>query len=159
MIQQVDALLKDINTKPNWSAKELAPKLQSLSHQLENQLQADGKVVNFTGASKKSKVKVIRKYDLLYLAIVGVPHYFLIHKIDRDTVFGIIFTSTNKPEHCIHEVLEDRILEGSFATCTYFTVSLAEAMDSFIRVYESKKEADDIFVKVKAHYKTVFNFK
>ena len=123
MIQQVDALLKDINTKPNWSAKELAPKLQSLSHQLENQLQADGKVVNFTGASKKSKVKVIRKYDLLYLAIVGVPHYFLIHKIDRDTVFGIIFTSTNKPEHCIHEVLEDRILEGSFATCTYFTVS------------------------------------
>jgi hypothetical protein len=159
MIQQIDALIKDINTKPNWSAKELAPKLQSLSHQLENQLQADGKVVNFTGASKKSKVKVIRKYDLLYLAIVGVPHYFLIHKIDRDTVFGIIFTSTNKPEHCIHEVLEDRILEGSFATCTYFTVSLAEAMDSFIRVYESKKEADDIFVKVKAHYKTVFNFK
>jgi hypothetical protein len=159
MIQQVDALIKDINTKPNWSAKELAPKLQSLSHQLENQLQTEGKVVNFTGASKKSKVKVIRKYDLLYLAIVGVPHYFLIHKIDRDTVFGIIFTSTNKPEHCIHEVLEDRILEGSFATCTYFTVSLAEAMDSFIRVYESKKEADDIFVKVKAHYKTVFNFK
>jgi len=159
MIQQIDVLIKDINTKPNWSAKELAPKLQSLSHQLENQLQTEGKVVNFTGASKKSKVKVIRKYDLLYLAIVGVPHYFLIHKIDRDTVFGIIFTSTNKPEHCIHEVLEDRILEGSFATCTYFTVSLAEAMDSFIRVYESKKEADDIFVKVKAHYKTVFNFK
>lgn len=159
MIQQIDVLIKDINTKPNWSAKELAPKLQSLSHQLENQLQTEGKVVNFTGASKKSKVKVIRKYDLLYLAIVGVPHYFLIHKIDRDTVFGIIFTSTNKPEHCIHEVMEDRILEGSFATCTYFTVSLAEAMDSFIRVYESKKEADDIFVKVKAHYKTVFNFK
>jgi len=159
MIQHIDVLIKDINTKPNWSAKELAPKLQSLSHQLENQLQTEGKVVNFTGASKKSKVKVIRKYDLLYLAIVGVPHYFLIHKIDRDTVFGIIFTSTNKPEHCIHEVLEDRILEGSFATCTYFTVSLAEAMDSFIRVYESKKEADDIFVKVKAHYKTVFNFK
>jgi len=159
MIQHIDVLIKDINTKPNWSAKELAPKLQSLSHQLENQLQTEGKVVNFTGASKKSKVKVIRKYDLLYLAIVGVPHYFLIHKIDRDTVFGIIFTSTNKPEHCIHEVMEDRILEGSFATCTYFTVSLAEAMDSFIRVYESKKEADDIFVKVKAHYKTVFNFK
>ena len=159
MIQQIDVLIKDINTKPNWSAKELAPKLQSLSNQLENQLQTEGKVVNFTGASKKSKVKVIRKYDLLYLAIVGVPHYFLIHKIDRDTVFGIIFTSTNKPEHCIHEVMEDRILEGSFATCTYFTVSLAEAMDSFIRVYESKKEADDIFVKVKAHYKTVFNFK
>ena len=159
MIQQIDVLIKDINTKPNWSAKELAPKLQSLSHHLENQLQTEGKVVNFTGASKKSKVKVIRKYDLLYLAIVGVPHYFLIHKIDRDTVFGIIFTSTNKPEHCIHEVMEDRILEGSFATCTYFTVSLAEAMDSFIRVYESKKEADDIFVKVKAHYKTVFNFK
>ena len=159
MIQQIDVLIKDINTKPNWSAKELAPKLQSLSHQLENQLQTEGKVVNFTGASKKSKVKVIRKYDLLYLAIVGVPHYFLIHKIDRDTVFGIIFTSTNKPEHCIHEVMEDRILEGSFATCTYFTVSLSEAMDSFIRVYESKKEADDIFVKVKAHYKTVFNFK
>ena len=58
MIQQIDVLIKDINTKPNWSAKELAPKLQSLSHQLENQLQADGKVVNFTGASKKSKVKV-----------------------------------------------------------------------------------------------------
>ena len=34
MIQQIDVLIKDINTKPNWSAKELAPKLQSLSHQL-----------------------------------------------------------------------------------------------------------------------------
>ena len=159
MIQQIESLIKEINTKPQWGSKELTPKLQSVSDQLEKQLEASGKVVAFKGTNKKSKVSVLKKYDLLYLAIVGVPHYFLIHKIDKDTVFGIIFTSTNKPEHCIHEVAEDRILEGSFATCTYFTVSLAEAMDSFIRVYESKKEADDIFVKVKAHYKLIFNFK
>jgi hypothetical protein len=159
MIQQVDTLIKEINTKPSWGSKELVPKVQAMAQSIENQLSTEGKLVNFTGTSKKAKVKIVRKYDVLYLPTVGVPHYFLVHRVEQDTVYGVIFTSTNKPEHFIHEVKFDRILEGSFATCTYFSVSLVESLESFIRTYESKKEADEIFTKVKAHYKALFNFR
>lgn len=159
MLQQIESLIAEVNSKPSWGAKELLPKLQSTSQKIEEQLQAEGKLIQVASSKKKTKVKVIKKYDVLYLPLTGLPHYFLVHKVEKDVVYGIIFTSTNKPEHCIHEIVEDRVLEGSFATCTYFSVSLPEALDSFIRVYESKKEADEIFTKLRAHYKSVFNLK
>lgn len=158
MIKQVDDLVKDLGSKPTWSAKELLPKLQSLSSQIENQLAGGGQIVNVVGG-KKTKVNVIKKYDVLYVPVVGVPHYFLVHKIVNQVVHGIIFTSTNKPEFCIHEVKKDRNLEGSFATNTYMSVDLAKAMDNFIRVYESKAEADLIFSLVTEHYRDLFKIK
>lgn len=158
MIKQIDGLVKDLSTKPTWSAKELLPKLQSVSSQIENQLADGGQLINVVGG-KKTKVQVIKKYDILYVPVVGVPHYFLVHRVVNQVVHGIIFTSANKPEFCIHEIKKDRILEGSFATNTYLAVDLAQAMNSFIRVYESKAEADLIFSLVTDHYREIFKIK
>jgi hypothetical protein len=155
MIKQFEDLLKEVGSKPTWSAKELLPKIQSASHQVTDQLKDGGQVLSISSA-KRSKVAVIKKYDILYAPTMGVPHYFLVHKIVGQAVHGIIFTSTNKPAFCIHEVKEDRILEGSFATNTYWAVDLDVALESFVRTYESKTEADWIFRKVAAHYLTIF---
>ena len=158
MIKQIDDLVKDLGSKPTWSAKELLPKLQSVSSQLENQLAGGGQLINIVGG-KKTKVQVIKKYDVLYVPVVGVPHYFLVHKVVNQVVHGIIFTSSNKPEFCIHEIKKDRNLEGSFATNTYLAVDLSQAMNNFIRVYESKAEADLIFSLVTDHYREIFKIK
>lgn len=155
MIKQFDDLIKDLGSKPTWSAKELLPKLQSATQQIQAQLQDQGKIVNMTSA-KKSKVNVIKKYDLLYAPTMGIPHYFLVHKIVDQAVYGIVFTSNERPAFCIHEVKDDRVLEGSFATNTYFAISLDQALECFVRTYESKSEADAIFRKVAAHYLTIF---
>jgi len=87
---------------------------------------------------------------------MGVPHYFLVHKVIDQVVYGIVFTSTNKPAFCIHEVKKDRILEGSFATNSYLSISLDQALNSYIRTYETKSEANEIFSKVTAHFKVLF---
>jgi hypothetical protein len=158
MLHQIEKLITEIGSKPSWGTKELMPKIQSASQLIEDQLQTEGKIVSII-SRKKNKVKAIKKYDVLYLPLIGIPHYFLVHKIETDIVYGVIFTSTNKPEHFLCEVVEDRILEGSFVTTAYLSVSLDEALESFIRVYESKKEADEIFTKIKLHYKTLFNLK
>lgn len=158
MIKQVDDLIKDLGSKPTWSAKEMLPKLHSLSSQIENHLSAGGQIVNVVGG-KKNKVKTIKKYDIIYVPVVGVPHYFLVHKVIDQVVYGIIFTSTDKNAFCIHEIQKDRILEGSFATNSYLAVDLAQALDNFIRVYETKTEADLIFAKVTKHYQDLFGIK
>jgi hypothetical protein len=155
MIKQFDDLLKEIGSKPTWSAKELLPKIQSASHQVTDLLKDGGQVVNLV-SSKKTKVSVIKKYDVLYVGAIGIPHYFLVHKIVDQVVYGIIFTSANKPAFCIHEVKLDRTFDGSFATNAYLSIDLDLAMESFIRIYESKTEADEIFRKVSAHYLTIF---
>lgn len=158
MIQQIDDLLKELNSKPTWSAKELLPKLHSVSAHLEKQLTAGGQIVNVT-SGKKNKVQVIKKYDVLYLPLVGIPHYFLVHQVVGQVVYGIIFTSTDKPAFCVHEVKKDRIFEGSFATNTYLAVDLPQALGCFIRTYESKAEADLIFTKVIDQYRSLFKIK
>lgn len=156
MIKQLEDLIKDLNSKPTWSAKELLPKIQSASSQLQTQLEDAGKIINVTAGGKKTKVQVIKKYDILYAPLIGIPHYFMVHKIVDQVVYGIIFTSSNKPAFCVHEVQEDRTLEGSHATNTYLSIELSQALECFIRVYESKKEADLIFKKVADHYRAIF---
>lgn len=155
MIQALDALIKEVSSKPTWSAKELVPKIQATSLNLHTQLATNNQVINVT-AARKHTVSTIKKYDILYLPLVGLPHYFLVHKIIDDIVYGIVFTSKHKTAFCIHEVKEDRILDGSFATNSYLSVELPEALESFVRVYECKKEADEIFNKITRHYLNLF---
>lgn len=155
MIQPLETLIKEINSKPSWGSKELITKIQSTSNQITDRLDKEGKIMSIVGA-KKNKVSIIKKYDLLYAPTMGIPHYFLVHKVIDEAVHGIIFTSTNKPAFCIHEVKSDRILEGSFATHTYMAVDLTVALECFVRTYESKTEADLIFKKVSEHYLSIF---
>lgn len=158
MIEQVDTLIKEISTKPTWSAKEILPKLHATSQLIENQLSKTDKLISVF-SSKKHNVLNIKKYDMLYLALVGMPHYFLVHKVVRGIVYGIIFTSTEKKPFCIHEITKDRTFLGNYATNTYMSVTLEEALKSFVRVFECKAEADEIFNKVTDQYRHLFKIK
>lgn len=155
MIQQLEDLSKHIATKPTWSAKDLVSKIQGLNAKMANALADSGQLINIVGG-KTNKVASVKKYDVLYVPAMGVPHYFLVHRVIDQVVYGIVFTSTNKPAFCIHEVKKDRILEGSFATNSYLSISLDQALNSYIRTYETKSEANEIFSKVIAHFKTLF---
>lgn len=155
MIQQLEDLSKHIATKPTWSAKDLVSKIQGLNAKMANALADSGQLINIVGG-KTNKVVSVKKYDVLYVPAMGVPHYFLVHRVIDQVVYGIVFTSTNKPAFCIHEVKKDRILEGSFATNSYLSISLDQALNSYIRTYETKSEANEIFSKVIAHFKTLF---
>lgn len=155
MIQQLEDLSKHIATKPTWSAKDLVSKIQGLNAKMANALADSGQLINIVGG-KTHKVASVKKYDVLYVPAMGVPHYFLVHRVIDQVVYGIVFTSTNKPSFCIHEVKKDRILEGSFATNSYLSISLDQALNSYIRTYETKSEANEIFSKAIAHFKTLF---
>jgi hypothetical protein len=155
MIQQLEDLSKHIATKPTWSAKDLVSKIQGLDAKLTNELADSGQLIKIVGG-KTNKVSSVKKYDVLYVQAMGVPHYFLVHRVIDQVVYGIVFTSTNKPAFCIHEVKKDRILEGSFATNSYLSISLDQALNSYIRTYETKSEANEIFSKVIAHFKVLF---
>jgi hypothetical protein len=155
MLTQIESLIKELANKPTWSAKELIPKLESTSVKISSELETSGKILNVT-SSKKKKVGYIKKYDILYLPLVGFPHYFMVHKIIDENVYGIIFTTNEKPAITIHLVEHDRNLMGSYASSTYFCVSMNEAKDSFIRIYENKAEADMIFKKVSILYRKLF---
>jgi hypothetical protein len=155
MIRQLEDLIRELGAKPTWSAKELIPKIQSTSQLLADQLKDGGQLVNMTSA-KKIKVSSIRKYDIVYVGVIGIPHYFLVHKVVDQVVYGVVFTSSHKPAFCIHEVKEDRSMEGSFVTNAYLSIDLDVAMESFIRIFESKREADEIFRKISTHYLTLF---
>lgn len=158
MIPQISSFIKEIPSKPTWGNKELITKLTAIDQSLSDSLKGDGKVI-VTTAGKKAKVDVIKKYDILYVVLLGIPHYLLVYKVTEDTVYGLNFTSKERAHHTIHEIKNDRYFAGSFATNSYLGVSLDEAKDSFVRVFESKSEANLIFNKLKEHFRTSFNFK
>lgn len=158
MLEQVESIIKEFSSKPTWGQKEIAAKLTSLGYSITNQLKDDGKLIAIR-SSKKMKVETIKKYDILYLAIMGFPHYFLVHKIVEDTVYGIVFSSKSHINHSLHEIQHDRFFLGNYATNGYFGISVEEAKTAFVRVFESRKEADEIFTKVKTHFKDVFGFR
>ena len=157
MIHEIENIIKELGTKPTWSGKELIPKLQSASSKLSEKLEAEGKIVTVT-SSKKTKVTVIKKYDILYLPLLGMPHYLIVHKVKGEIVYGVSLTSTERFPFTIHKIEKDRVFEASssFATTSYFSVSMEEAKNCFIRTYENRKEADQIFKAVTAYYKSIF---
>ncbi len=158
MIPQIDKFLKKLETKPNWGSKELIQEVNGMGQSISQQLKNEGKAV-VVDSSKKTKVGMIKKYDILYLPLVGIPHYFLVHQVIENTVYGVIFSSKNKASHTIHEIQYDRFFIGSYATTSYLSCDLDESLDSFVRVYESKKEADLIFKKIKEYYKNILKIK
>jgi hypothetical protein len=158
MIPEIEKLLKEIDGKPSWGSKELHSKITSASQKILDQLKKDGQIISVS-STKKIGVDYIRKYDIIYVPLMGIPHYFLVHKVEGEIVYGINFTSSGDICHAMHKVEEDRNLLNSYATNCYLCVELEEAKKSFIRIYESKREADLIFKKVTEHYKKILNLK
>lgn len=102
---------------------------------------------------KKYKcTNVIKKYDVLYITTLGLAHYVLVYRVKNDHVTVVIMSSKEAP-HNLMEVIEDRFFKGNYATKTILTYPLSECIGRFSRVYENKKEADEIFRRLKQHYK------
>jgi hypothetical protein len=158
MIPNFEKLIKELPTKPSWGAKELIVKLEKISTEMELELEQTGKLISVS-SKKKNTVTQLKKYDILYLPLVGVPHYFMVHKIVKNVVYGVIFTSKDSNVYVIHRVTHDRILEGSYVSNAYLCVEMDAALKAFIRTYEDKKEGNLIFKKVAAHYQSLFKMK
>jgi hypothetical protein len=158
MLPEIEKLVKEIEGKPSWGSKELVTKINSASQKIIEQLRKDGQIISLS-STKKIEVEYIKRYDVIYVPLMGVPHYFIVHKVEGEVVYGVNFTSSGDMCHAMHKVEEDRNLLNSYAANGYLCVNLEEAKKSFIRVYESKKEADVIFKKITDHYKKILNLK
>lgn len=157
MIQQIQTLISEISNKPTVSGKDLVNKLTSMSNSIESSI--DSKSIISIKSGKLTKVDIIKRYDIIYCSILGgIPHYLIVDKVVDDKVYCVCTTSTVKDYLILHEITGDRIFKGNYATNTYFCISLKEAKNSFVRVYEDKREAIQIFNKIKKYYKNMFNF-
>lgn len=157
MIKEIQDLANNFKCKPQWGTKELVQKCQSLSDKLSNSLENEGKLVNVQGIGipKMTTVNTLKKYDIVYVSLLGgMPHYYLIYKVDDKRACGLCVTSTFKESNWLHTIKNDRIFMGNFISNTLLSIELAEAKSSFVRTFEDKREAGRIFKKMTKFYET-----
>lgn len=160
MIKEIEELKNSFSSKPTWTSKELGAKCQSLSDKLKSVLHTEGKLINIQGSGipKMIQVNTLKKYDIVYVALLGgMPHYYLIYKVDDKRACGLCITSTYKESNWLHTIKNDRIFENNFVANTLLSIELADAKSSFIRTYEDKREAGRIFKKMIKFYDTLLN--
>jgi hypothetical protein len=146
-MELLNSFARELNNKPTWSSKELIPRIHSITGKLIHELSQSGKI---DSVGKKVPTNTIKKYDVVYVGIEGAPHYVLIYRVSQEVAIGVMFSSKDKA-HSIHQINEDRRFAGGYACNNLVTISLDEAFDNFVRVFESKREANIIFDKVKNH--------
>lgn len=155
MITQIQTLIDSVSSKQTISGKDMVVKLSSLSQSIEASVGSNS--LTSVKVVKLNRVECIKRYDLLYVSVLGgVPHYLLVDKVVDDKVYCLCFTSTFKDYLVLHEVTGDRILLGSYVSNVCFCISLTEAKKSFVRTYEDKREAIQIFNKIRKYYKGIF---
>jgi hypothetical protein len=158
MIKQIQTLIDSLGNKPSVSGKDLINQLHSISQSIEDSIDSNSMIV-VKGGCKLNKVDEIKRYDILYVSVLGgIPHYFMVDKVVDDKVFCVCFTSTLKDYLILHKVTGDRIFKDNFIVNTYYCLSLDEAKNSFVRVYEDKQEAIQVFNKIKKYHKEIFSF-
>lgn len=152
---KIESMIREIMAKPSWGSKEVVDKLRSMKSSIGHSMKD---VIDMIPSPKKMRVDFVKKYDVLYLSVLGVPHYFLVHRVSEDSVTGVIFSSKDK-SHSIYQIQKDRYFKHSYATSTYISVDMEEALNAFVRVYENKSEADAIFNVVRDFYTKMLNSK
>lgn len=160
MIKEIQELVNTFSGKPTWSSKELKSKMQSVSDKLANALENEGKLINIQGSGlpKMTTVNTLKKYDIVYVSLLGgMPHYYIIYKVDDKRACGLCVTSTFKESNWLHTIKNDRIFMGNFVSNTLLSIELAEAKSSFVRTFEDKREAGRIFKKMTKFYETLLN--
>lgn len=156
-MDSIDNFLKNVMKKPTWSAKELSPMISSLKGALTVELQSKG-TVDINKSAKRIPVSFIKKYDIVYVPMGGIPHYVLVYRVSDETVIGVSITSKDKV-HSLHQITEDRYFENGYATNGFVTLPLDECFKNFVRVFESRNEADLIFNKVTRYLTDVLSNK
>jgi hypothetical protein len=157
-MDKLEELIQLIDTKSQWNKDDLKNKLIQTQQSILNKLSNDGKLEIIGKSSKMTNVKYVKKYDVLYMPIFGIAHYFLVHQVKNKLVYGVLLSSKDK-SHSIHKITIDRYFKDNYATSTYVFVDELDALKCFVRAFENKKEADMIFIKVKNHYKKVLNLR
>lgn len=152
-MKEKEDFLKFANSKTSFGHIELKQKIESVFNPLIEKLKTDDKVVVQDGMKRVVPTDILKKYDVIYIPCFGMPHYVLVWKVAEDVLYGVVLSSTQAP-HNIHIIEKDRFFKGKFATNSYITHPLSECLKNFVRVYESKIEADTIFKKIKEYYKT-----
>jgi hypothetical protein len=148
--EEFKQLLAFLNSKPTFSGKEVLQKVQ------ETETKLKGKLI---GCEPRVKVvDEIKKYDVLFVMTIGIPHYLLVHRVTTDKVYGVVLSSKDKA-HKVCEIGVDRYFKGNFVTNTYMSFDLAYCKERFARKFENRKEADLIFRNVKTFYKDAMNLK
>lgn len=147
-MKQLDDLLSLVNTKPTWSNKELTEKIKSINQSITDSLSNSGQI-EIRRVQKSFKVETLKKYDIIYASFLGsLPHYCLVYKVTDDLVWFAVITSKEK-EFVVHTIKNDRTFENNFVSNLLFCIPKEVACESFIRIFESKTEADIIFKKIK----------
>lgn len=142
-MNKLDELVQYIRSKPILEKGDILNKLAILQT-----------TINIP--SKKYNVDIIKKYDIIYMDTFAIPHYILVMKVTENEVYGVVLSSKEK-EHTLCPLEGDRILQGGFATKLYMCFNLELCKSKFVKIYESKKEADKIFRKLKLFYKESLN--
>lgn len=155
-MKEFEDFYKLLQTKPQWGKNELLSIVAPLKAIADGESGLD-ELTALKPYGKKSVVDEIKKYDVLYVSLVGSVHYFIVMRTTEDLAYGILLSSKDNSNFAIHKIEKDRYFKDSFATTTYHSVPMDIAKKSFVRVYENKGEADTIFKIVKEFYKKTFN--
>lgn len=147
-MKHLHEFIQKLGTKQQWGLKELRSEL--------------GQVITKEAEEKQKKILKIsslQKYDLVYLSLYGgVPHYILVEKVKDDKVFGIVLSS-KEGIHNLKPIEKDRVLKGGWFSNTYCLLDLQTALEKFVRVYENKSEANQVFRMIKQTYHPLFSNK
>lgn len=142
---QITDFIKQLDSKPSWGTKEL----KTLVQQLEPMA-----VTHIQNIDRVRRTDTIKKYDVIYVQTMASIHYVLVHRVSEGIVYGIVMSSKEEC-HTLHKIEHDRYFKGNFLTKSYLCFPLEACQKSFVRRYESRKEADHIFRELKQYYKTV----
>ena len=142
--EKIATIKGNANKKPSFSVQQCVDELIALGHKVETDLDNDGLVFSIPANAAKGKlnrVEEIKRYDVLYVSILGgIPHYLIVDRVFDDVVYCLVITSKFK-EHLILDTIKgDRIFNGGFVTNSY----------------EDKTEAYRFFQKIKKYYKQLF---
>lgn len=151
---------KALKEKPTWNNQQIKNQLIPLI--LQNlPTEPVASIPPIPGASettKYRKVDVLKKYDVIYMTTMNMSHYLLVHKVKDGVVYGVILTSKEKV-HTIYRIERDRFFKDGYASSTYLSYPLDEAIERFARVYENRVEANRIFRTIAEYYRKQFNLK
>ena len=157
MKQYLAKVLNIVKGLPAWQGSKHSAinKINLEFNNLKNSL-SSSKAIQVEG-SKSVTAGTLKKYDVVYVELITGAHFVLVYKIIEDKVFGLNITSNNRA-FCIHEIKHDRFFEGSFLTSTLMEIPLEDAKKKFVRVFESKREADLIFSTYRKKMKDLLKF-
>jgi hypothetical protein len=119
-----------------------------LIHEAEN----EHRVIN---VGKIYKPDQLAKYDVVTTMVCNSPHPAIVFELDDAFAYVMACSSTEGP-HVIHTFKESRLFRNTFATNTIVRLPRKTALNNFVGIFDSVKEADIVFAKLTDLYANLF---